>query len=93
MASTPSSFPSGSYRLKKIRFFGRTVPILCQNENGPCPLLAIANTLLLQRHLEIHPDHAEVSLQRIIEMVANRVLEANPPVCLCVWSGLGWLPW
>jgi len=31
------------------------VPILCQNENGPCPLLAIGNVLLLQSNISIHP--------------------------------------
>jgi hypothetical protein len=36
------------FRLKAIGFGGRNVPILAQNENGPCPLLAIANVLLLR---------------------------------------------
>jgi hypothetical protein len=27
--------------VKHVSFLGRTVPILLQNENGPCPLLAI----------------------------------------------------
>jgi hypothetical protein len=27
--------------VKHITFLGRDVPILLQNENGPCPLLAI----------------------------------------------------
>lgn len=86
-----------SYRIKRVRFFGRKVsfcfsrlepslipfmssnccavvlhcctavlirhklqthaqvPILCQNENGPCPLLAIGNILLLQSNISIHP--------------------------------------
>jgi ubiquitin carboxyl-terminal hydrolase MINDY-1/2 len=75
----PSPGPS-TYRLKKIQFLGRTVPILCQNQNGPCPLLAICNILLLQKQLDIHADHSEVNLTRLIELVADRVLEANPPV-------------
>lgn len=29
------------YELKKIKFLNRTVPIILQNKNGPCPLLAI----------------------------------------------------
>ena len=29
------------YPVKRIPYFQRIVPILCQNENGPCPLLAI----------------------------------------------------
>lgn len=29
------------YKTKSIQFLGRTTPIILQNENGPCPLLAI----------------------------------------------------
>ena len=44
------------YKLKRIDFFGRKVPIALQNENGPCPLLAIANILLLKKQIEL-PEH------------------------------------
>lgn len=69
-----------SYRLRKIVFKGRTVPILMQNENGPCPLLAICNILLLQGQLHIHTDYSEVPSEKLLQDVANRVLESNPPV-------------
>jgi ubiquitin carboxyl-terminal hydrolase MINDY-1/2 len=29
------------YRTKAVQFLGRATPIVLQNENGPCPLLAI----------------------------------------------------
>ncbi len=45
------------YKLKRIDFFGRKVPIALQNENGPCPLLAIANILLLKKQIVL-PEHA-----------------------------------
>ncbi|KAJ0672224.1 putative MINDY deubiquitinase [Helianthus annuus] len=35
------------YYTKPIRFFGNITPIILQNENGPCPLLAICNVLKL----------------------------------------------
>lgn len=34
-----------------------------QNENGPCPLLALANVLLLRGGIEIHPDYSEVTFE------------------------------
>ena len=34
-----------------------------QNENGPCPLLALANVLLLRGGIEIHPDYPEVTFE------------------------------
>jgi hypothetical protein len=35
------------YELKKIDFLGRKVPIVMQNKNGPCPLIAIGKVTLL----------------------------------------------
>ena len=43
--------------LKNIKYFGSNRMILLQNENGPCPLLAVANALLLENKLKgIHED-------------------------------------
>ena len=55
MASGQTAEPV--YKLKRIDFFGRKVPVALQNENGPCPLLAIANILLLKKQIEL-PEHA-----------------------------------
>ncbi|CAM9430909.1 unnamed protein product [Hapterophycus canaliculatus] len=68
-----------SYRIKRVRFFGRKVPILCQNENGPCPLLAIANVLLLQSNISIHPDLSEITFNELTQLVAGFLLDSNPP--------------
>lgn len=35
------------YKTKPIQFLGRSTPIVLQNDNGPCPLLAICNNLSL----------------------------------------------
>ena len=50
-----------SYKLKTIQFFGRRVPIVTQNENGPCPMLALANVLLLRNQIQLSPDAPEIS--------------------------------
>ena len=43
------------YDVKYISFLGRPrVAVLLQNENGPCPLLAMANVLLLQVNSYVH---------------------------------------
>ena len=34
------------YKTKAIQFLGRTTPVILQNDNGPCPLLAICNSSL-----------------------------------------------
>jgi hypothetical protein len=64
-----------SFRLKLITFFKRNVVIICQNENGPCPLLAIANVLLLQGKIQIHTDRSYISLEELIQLVAEAVFE------------------
>jgi hypothetical protein len=63
------------FSLKPITFFGRTCVIICQNENGPCPLLAIANILLLQNRITVDPDRGILSLAELIQIVANAILE------------------
>ncbi|KAK9863969.1 hypothetical protein WJX84_010589 [Apatococcus fuscideae] len=65
------------YRLKAVDFFGRKVPVVLQNKNGPCPLLAIANVLLLRKQIHLPVDASEVSQDRLIALVANHLLEAN----------------
>lgn len=41
------------FHIKRIRFFDRSVKIVMQNENGPCPLLSIANVLSLRSELKL----------------------------------------
>ena len=64
------------FRLKHIRFFGRNCSIICQNENGPCPLLAIANVLILQNRIVIKSDRNIISLNRLIQVIANQITDS-----------------
>jgi hypothetical protein len=41
------------YVIKWIEFNQERLPILLQNINGPCPLLALANILLLRKQVKI----------------------------------------
>lgn len=50
-----------SYKLKHITIAGRGVPIVMQNENGPCPLLAIANVLLLRNQIRLPGGASDVA--------------------------------
>lgn len=49
------------YKVKTISFLRREVPIVMQNENGPCPLLALANVLLLRNQIYLPPNTPEVT--------------------------------
>ncbi|GLT40447.1 hypothetical protein SLA2020_145840 [Shorea laevis] len=68
------------YRTKTIQFFGRTTPIILQNDNGPCPLLAICNVLLLRNNMNLSPDISEVSQEKLLSLVVERLIDSNSNV-------------
>nr|GEU95095.1 ubiquitin carboxyl-terminal hydrolase MINDY-1 [Tanacetum cinerariifolium] len=69
-----------SHKTKLIQFFGRNIPIILQNDNGPCPLLAICNVLLLRNQLTLSSDWVEVSQEKLLSLVAERLIDANSNV-------------
>lgn len=63
------------YAVKRITFFDQVdVPVVCQNSNGPCPLLAIANALFLLRRLDL-PDVDFVSSEELLGLIGGYVAE------------------
>ncbi|XP_068636289.1 uncharacterized protein [Aristolochia californica] len=67
----------GLYKTKDVQFFGRSVPIILQHDNGPCPLIAICNVLLLRNNITISSDASEISLKKLLSLVAERLLDSN----------------
>ncbi|KAE8055223.1 hypothetical protein FH972_012079 [Carpinus fangiana] len=65
------------HKTKLIQFLGRTTPVVLQNDNGPCPLLAICNVLLLKNDLKLSPDTVEVSQEKLLSLVAERLIDSN----------------
>jgi hypothetical protein len=70
-------FKKSFYELKKINFFGRKLCIILQNENGPCPLIAIANILLLRNKLNINLDYSQISSEDLIQLIAEILMDSN----------------
>jgi len=68
-----------SYRLKKIQFLGNPVSVILQNENGPCPLLALSNILLLRKKISIHTDYASIDHEHLVDLIGSYIMEVNPP--------------
>jgi len=64
------------FQLKHIRFCGRHCSIICQNENGPCPLLAIANALILSNRIVIKSDRNVISLNKLLQVIANQITDS-----------------
>lgn len=72
-----------AYAVKQTQFLGKPVSYVCQSSNGPCPLLAIANVLLLRGQLTLegvveHP--GSVGAHDLMQIVNRRLLDTNPPV-------------
>jgi ubiquitin carboxyl-terminal hydrolase MINDY-1/2 len=82
------------FHLKYIDFLGRSsVAIICQNENGPCPLLAMANCLALLNKIDLAagktggttagktagpaPHTTFITLPALIQLLANVFIEAS----------------
>nr|XP_043612926.1 ubiquitin carboxyl-terminal hydrolase MINDY-1 isoform X2 [Erigeron canadensis] len=68
------------HKTKLIQFLGRNAPIILQNDNGPCPLLAICNVLLLRNNLNLNSDVGEVSQEKLLSLVAERLIDSNTNV-------------
>ena len=69
------------YKLKQMKWppwsrEPRTVPILLQDVNGPCPLIAIMNVLLLRGTLTLPASAGEIAQVRA---------EGSPPTTLTTY--------
>ncbi|XP_075064168.1 ubiquitin carboxyl-terminal hydrolase MINDY-2 isoform X2 [Mixophyes fleayi] len=72
-------FPGQSvYHIKWIRWKEQSTPIVTQNENGPCPLLAIMNVLLLAWKVKLPPMMEIITAEQLMEYLGDYVLEAKP---------------
>lgn len=72
--------PSLTFDTKLIQLHGKTYPILLQNENGPCALIAICNLLILNnsKHSKqlyrLLKDVKRIPLDDIIQCLANLII-------------------
>ncbi|UJR33045.1 hypothetical protein I4U23_020504 [Adineta vaga] len=76
--SQPDPNPSKEkdfHLIKWIEFNFERLPILLQNLNGPCPLLAIVNILLLRKRITINPKTDAITTERVITLLAEHILE------------------
>ncbi|KAK3608479.1 hypothetical protein CHS0354_010325 [Potamilus streckersoni] len=74
-----SSDPSQSvYHIKWITFKNKSVPIITQNENGPCPLLAVLNVLLLQGRIMFAPNTELITSAQLMTYLGDCILQNIP---------------
>lgn len=68
------------YFIKWILWKGIRTAIVTQNDNGPCPLLAIINILLLRRVLCFPSKQEMVTTQELMDYLGDVFLEEIPKV-------------
>ncbi|NP_001004517.1 ubiquitin carboxyl-terminal hydrolase MINDY-2 [Danio rerio] len=66
------------YQIKWIKWKEENTPIITQNENGPCPLLAIMNVLLLSWKVKLPPMMEMITAEQLMEYLGDYILEAKP---------------
>ena len=66
------------YHIKWVNFKNQKVPIITQNENGPCPLLAIMNILLLKKKVTLTQSVEFITANQVMTHLGNCVLENVP---------------
>lgn len=67
-----------SYHLKWVKLKGNKYPIVTQNENGPCPLIAIINVLLVKGRLRLPSMMEVITANQLIEYLGDCILENIP---------------
>ncbi|XP_004452932.2 ubiquitin carboxyl-terminal hydrolase MINDY-2 [Dasypus novemcinctus] len=79
LAASKERFPGQSvYHIKWIQWKEENTPIITQNENGPCPLLAILNVLLLSWKVKLPPMMEIITAEQLMEYLGDYMLDAKP---------------
>ncbi|XP_067654305.1 ubiquitin carboxyl-terminal hydrolase MINDY-1-like [Haliotis asinina] len=66
------------YYIKWIHYKQNKVPIITQNENGPCPLLAIMNVLLLKGKVKLAPMIEMITSEQLMTYLGESILDSMP---------------
>uniref|UniRef100_A0A8B9F6E5 Ubiquitin carboxyl-terminal hydrolase n=1 Tax=Amazona collaria TaxID=241587 RepID=A0A8B9F6E5_9PSIT len=66
------------YCVKWICWKGERTPVIMQSENGPCPLLAIMNILLLQWKVKLPPQKEVVTAEELMAHLGDCILATQP---------------
>lgn len=66
------------YYIKWVDVEGVEYAVVMQNENGPCPLLAVINVLLLRGQITLPCGSTEVSEKKLLQFVADCILRLKP---------------
>ncbi|XP_024426139.2 ubiquitin carboxyl-terminal hydrolase MINDY-1 [Desmodus rotundus] len=66
------------YCVKWIPWKGARTPVITQSSNGPCPLLAIMNTLFLQWKVKLPPQKEVITSDELMAHLGDCLLSIKP---------------
>ncbi|XP_010448801.1 PREDICTED: ubiquitin carboxyl-terminal hydrolase MINDY-1-like [Camelina sativa] len=72
------------YKTKEIVYRGRSMRIVLQDKNGPCPLISICNVLILREEINLGFGCVDVSEDDLLNHVADVFCERNDYECIDV---------
>uniref|UniRef100_A0A224YDT1 Ubiquitin carboxyl-terminal hydrolase n=1 Tax=Rhipicephalus zambeziensis TaxID=60191 RepID=A0A224YDT1_9ACAR len=70
--------PQSVYHIKWVRWNNQKTPIVTQNENGPCPLIAIINVLTLKGLIKLPHTLDIVTVEQLMEHLGDCILSSIP---------------
>ncbi|GMH97918.1 hypothetical protein TrVE_jg8346 [Triparma verrucosa] len=76
--TSPTAAALPPFSIKEIEFFGSPKTILLQNENGPCPLLALSNVLILRNVLRLPAQcvaSSIISFDELVQLIGGLALD------------------
>jgi len=71
-------FPENIYHIKWVQYNQTKCGIITQNSNGPCPLLAIVNILILKGKLSMPQGCEVISAEQLLEYLADLIISLRP---------------
>jgi len=70
------------YHLKWIMWHEKKTPIVTQNANGPCPLIAISNILLLRGKIILPSVMEIITAKELMDYIGDMILQNVPKVSI-----------
>ncbi|XP_069132190.1 ubiquitin carboxyl-terminal hydrolase MINDY-1-like [Argopecten irradians] len=77
-ASASPTSDGNVYHVKWIAYKNKEIPTITQNENGPCPLIAVMNVLLLKGQVHLPPNTEVITPDQLMTYIGNCILENAP---------------
>ena len=67
-----------AHHIKWVQFHGTRSPVITQNVNGPCPLLALINVMLLKGKVQLPSALEVITIGQLMDYIGDTMLDSAP---------------